>query len=272
MLAVPSLNIDQKDHSNTLLQVGLYKLISIGTDSSWDKSNTPSLDTSEYSPANNSASIIALCCATPEYLLQRCRSMTAGTPRERYVNPTSSSSDTAEWQYHWLARQRSSRALALVNPIHPVSLLLLHLFIDNASPGINYHFARALLAKRCNVILADLALRPEAEELVAEHHSASRAPARAVFQRTDVRRWAQLEEMYRTADEFFGGADVVCPGAGVYEPVRWSNMSVPPPSRAFYGYHIKFVVIVPRLRSKKYQFWDAACNYEREGRTVTTAW
>ena len=41
----------------------------------------------------------------------------------------------------------------------------------------------------------------------------------AIFQRTDVRNWHELEEMFNVADRHFGGVDVVCPGAGVYEPV-----------------------------------------------------
>lgn len=87
-------------------------------------------------------------------------------------------------------------------------------------PGINLAFAGLLLSKQCNVVFADLALRPEAEELVAKHESSSEAPAKAVFHKTDVRNWAELEEMFNVADRVFGGADIVCPGAGVYEPVR----------------------------------------------------
>ena len=81
-------------------------------------------------------------------------------------------------------------------------------------------FARLLLSKQCNVVFADLALRPEAKELVAKHSSSSQAPAKAVFQRTDVREWTALEDMFKVVDQEFGGADLVCPGAGVYEPVR----------------------------------------------------
>lgn len=106
-------------------------------------------------------------------------------------------------------------------PHYPPHLILLY----SRLLGINYHFARALLANRCNVVLADLALRPEAEELVANHQSPSRAPARATFQKTDVRRWEHLELMFRTASKEYGGADVVCPGAGVFEPVCWRTHS-----------------------------------------------
>ena len=88
------------------------------------------------------------------------------------------------------------------------------------SLGINLSFASALLSKRCNVVFADLALRPEAQKVVSNHASHSQSPAKAVFQRTDVRDWQDLEGMFHVASKEFGGADIVCPGAGVYEPVR----------------------------------------------------
>lgn len=68
----------------------------------------------------------------------------------------------------------------------------------------------------CNVLIADLALRPEAKVLVDKHSSGA---ARAVFQETDVRDWSQLERMFEVAEREFGEIDIVCPGAGVYEPV-----------------------------------------------------
>jgi len=85
--------------------------------------------------------------------------------------------------------------------------------------GINFAFAKSLLAKRCNVLFADLALRPEAQELVANYAIQSQSPATAVFQQTDVREWQQLERMFDVAKAKFGDVDVVCPGAGVWEPV-----------------------------------------------------
>lgn len=95
--------------------------------------------------------------------------------------------------------------------------------------GINFSFAKTLLGKHCNVLFADLALRPEAKELVSNHASSSQSPARAVFQQTDVRDWQQLERMFQVATKEFGGADIVCPGAGVYEPVHRLTPTLPPP-------------------------------------------
>ncbi|MCJ1474005.1 hypothetical protein MMC13_002661 [Lambiella insularis] len=79
--------------------------------------------------------------------------------------------------------------------------------------GINLLFARLLLSKQCNVIFADLALRPEAKELVADHSSSSRAPAQAVFKKTDVREWSELVQSRRLTRHFF---------------YLWSNFWSPP--------------------------------------------
>lgn len=90
--------------------------------------------------------------------------------------------------------------------------------------GINLEFARLLLKEGANVLLADLALRPEAEELVQKYQSGS---PRAVFQKTDVSSWADLNDVFQAAEQHFGAIDIVCPGAGVFEP-HWSNFWYPP--------------------------------------------
>lgn len=84
--------------------------------------------------------------------------------------------------------------------------------------GINLSFARLLLEGGCNVLIADLGLRPEAKVIV-DKHSGKGNTARAVFQQTDVTDWQQLDRMFEVAEREFGEIDVVCPGAGVYEPV-----------------------------------------------------
>ncbi|KAI4087844.1 MAG: hypothetical protein LQ344_006536 [Seirophora lacunosa] len=89
--------------------------------------------------------------------------------------------------------------------------------VTGAGSGINLAFARLLLRNQCNVLFADLALRPEAKEVV-DAHSSPRSSARAVFQETDVREWPQLERMFDVASKEFETVDIVCPGAGVYEP------------------------------------------------------
>ncbi|KAL9020151.1 MAG: hypothetical protein Q9185_002608 [Variospora sp. 1 TL-2023] len=80
--------------------------------------------------------------------------------------------------------------------------------VTGAGSGINLAFARLLLRNQCNVLFADLALRPEAKEVVNAHSSSSRSSARAVFQETDVREWPQLERMFIAASKEFGGVDI----------------------------------------------------------------
>ncbi|KAF4956068.1 hypothetical protein FGADI_4093 [Fusarium gaditjirri] len=103
--------------------------------------------------------------------------------------------------------------------------------ITGAGSGINLAFASALLSKGCNVVLADQALRPEAQRLLQEHQEDTKPHSHgiAVFQETDVRDWLQLERMFTTAQHHFGRIDIVCPGAGVYEP-PFSNFWHPPGS------------------------------------------
>ena len=86
--------------------------------------------------------------------------------------------------------------------------------------GINFCFAQLLLQNGCNCLIADLALRPEAQVLVEKHSTRSGSSARAVFQKTDVTDWVQLERMFDVAEKEFGEVDIVCPGAGIFEPVR----------------------------------------------------
>jgi NAD(P)-dependent dehydrogenase (short-subunit alcohol dehydrogenase family) len=74
------------------------------------------------------------------------------------------------------------------------------------------------------VLFADLALRPEAEETVRNHSPPKdNTSGRAVFQKTDVSQWKELEQMFWVAEKEFGSVDLVVPGAGVYEPVRSST-------------------------------------------------
>ncbi|KAE9994815.1 hypothetical protein Vi05172_g6147 [Venturia inaequalis] len=96
--------------------------------------------------------------------------------------------------------------------------------ITGAGSGINHCFAKLLLSKGCSVLIADLALRPEAQKLVDEYSTGS---PRAVFHKTDVADWPQLESAFQVCIKEFGGIDIVGPGAGVFEP-PWSNFWCPP--------------------------------------------
>ncbi|KAK0279046.1 hypothetical protein LTR35_008781 [Friedmanniomyces endolithicus] len=99
--------------------------------------------------------------------------------------------------------------------------------VTGAGSGINYSFAKLLLSRGCNVVIADLGLRPEAQKLVDEHSSPTAGKARAVFLKTNVVQWPELENMFVVAEKEFGGADIVCPGAGIFEP-HWTNFWRPP--------------------------------------------
>lgn len=93
------------------------------------------------------------------------------------------------------------------------------------SSGINFCFAALLLSRGCNVLIADLALRPEAQKLLEQYPAAPKA----IFQETDVTVWPQLERMFAVATREFGTVDIVCPGAGIYDP-HWTNFWHPPGS------------------------------------------
>jgi NAD(P)-dependent dehydrogenase (short-subunit alcohol dehydrogenase family) len=100
----------------------------------------------------------------------------------------------------------------------------------NLHTGINYHFAKQLLERNCSVLIADLALRPEAEELVKQY---STGTPLCVFEKTDVTDWKQLHSSISVTISKLGGLDIVGPGAGVFEE-PWSNFWIPPgesPSR-----------------------------------------
>ncbi|KAF5975835.1 15-hydroxyprostaglandin dehydrogenase [Fusarium coicis] len=84
--------------------------------------------------------------------------------------------------------------------------------VTGAGSGICHHFSKVLLERGCNVVMADLALRPEATELLKAF------PSQALYQPTDVTKWDQLDHAFEVAKKEFGGYDIVCPGAGVYDP------------------------------------------------------
>lgn len=74
------------------------------------------------------------------------------------------------------------------------------------------------------MVFADLKLRPEAEELVQQYQD---TPNKALFHRTDVASWSDLEDIFKVTQETFHSVDIVCPGAGIFEP-PWTNFWYPP--------------------------------------------
>lgn len=88
--------------------------------------------------------------------------------------------------------------------------------VTGGGSGISLAFTLCLLEAGCNVVVADLALSPDAEAL----NKYADAP-KAIFQKTDVTDWAQLDAAFQAALSSFGTIDIVCTGAGLSEPVSY---------------------------------------------------
>jgi 3-hydroxybutyrate dehydrogenase len=88
--------------------------------------------------------------------------------------------------------------------------------VTGGGSGICLAFTKLLLANECSVVIADLQLTPEAVELVKEGGDEK---AKVIFQKTDVTDWRQLQAAFDVAIKEFGHLEIVCPGAGIFEPV-----------------------------------------------------
>ena len=89
--------------------------------------------------------------------------------------------------------------------------------VTGGGSGISLAFTLRLLEAGCNVVVADLALSHEAQAL--DKYTTT---PKAVFQKTDVTDWAQLDAAFQVALTTFGSLDIVCPGAGLSEPVSYA--------------------------------------------------
>ncbi|KAF2834960.1 short chain dehydrogenase [Patellaria atrata CBS 101060] len=89
--------------------------------------------------------------------------------------------------------------------------------ITGGGSGIGLALASLLLSRKCNVIIADLSFRPEAQSLIDAHSAPSSSP-RVLFVRTDVTSWTQLSTLFATALASFPTIDIVVPSAGIFEP------------------------------------------------------
>ena len=91
--------------------------------------------------------------------------------------------------------------------------------VTGGGSGICLAFTKLLLENHCNVVIADIQLVPEAQEFLEK----TNGKAKVIFKKTDVADWAQLKAAFDAAIETFGKLDIVCPGAGIFEPVSWAK-------------------------------------------------
>ncbi|KAK0369869.1 hypothetical protein CLIM01_12772 [Colletotrichum limetticola] len=101
--------------------------------------------------------------------------------------------------------------------------------VTGAGSGIGLAITQRLLNEGCSVMIADLALRPEAETTIANfpHPSPSADKPSAAFHKTDTTNWAQLKSLWAATLEKFGRVDIVVNNAGIFEP-PWSSFWNPP--------------------------------------------
>ncbi|KAK2687871.1 hypothetical protein QWA68_013767 [Fusarium oxysporum] len=97
--------------------------------------------------------------------------------------------------------------------------------VTGGGSGINLELARALRAKGCAVLIADIALSPTAVAWLKS--LGNQVDPQVVFHKTDVTSLEQLVEVFEVFEKRLGGVpDIVVPGAGVYEgsfPGFWDD-------------------------------------------------
>lgn len=132
----------------------------------------------------------------------------------------------AKWQWLLAAAPVSDGDL-LNKPLSLLSLVMgSHLsgnrltgsFNGSLSTGINLAFTKLLYENGCNVVIADLRPHPTANAFLDSIPGDARA--KVLFRPTDVTIWSELEQVMQFAETHLGAVpDIVCPGAGVFEPV-----------------------------------------------------
>ncbi|KAI0170001.1 NAD(P)-binding protein [Hypoxylon sp. FL1284] len=76
-------------------------------------------------------------------------------------------------------------------------------------------------------MIADLKLSPGAQELVDAWSAADGSRPAAYFWPTDMSDWAQISSLWKASLEKLGSVDIVCNGAGIYEPPSSSFWDAP---------------------------------------------
>jgi 3-hydroxybutyrate dehydrogenase len=99
--------------------------------------------------------------------------------------------------------------------------------VTGGGSGICLEFTQILLSHGCNVVVVDLVLSFAAREVVDGKNAGK---GKAIFHEADVTNWAQLGQAFEIAIKEFGSLDIVCPGAGIFDPVsklRYENTPLP---------------------------------------------
>jgi NAD(P)-dependent dehydrogenase (short-subunit alcohol dehydrogenase family) len=117
--------------------------------------------------------------------------------------------------------ERSQLSLAVAPVIAPQTIW--SIFTENFLIGIGLAFVKLLHAKNCNVVIGDLRLTPDAQQVVSS--ASAQCSAKILFKETDVTQWKQLSELFEFTEKSLGAPDIVCPAAGVFEPVSLSTCS-----------------------------------------------
>lgn len=101
-------------------------------------------------------------------------------------------------------------------PIQPSLQPFSHITLTHHS-GIGLQLCRQAAAKGARIIIADLRLIPEAQQFVDSSDA-------VIFQRCDVRNWAELQALIQLSqDKWNDVPDVYVASAAIFEPVRVSS-------------------------------------------------
>ncbi|KAF7541799.1 hypothetical protein G7054_g194 [Neopestalotiopsis clavispora] len=101
--------------------------------------------------------------------------------------------------------------------------------VTGAGSGICHALAVMLLEAGTSVTIADINLRPEAEETVARypHPAAKPDEPSALYTKTDMSDWTSINALWDTTLEKFGRIDIVVNGAAIYEPPSSTFWNLP---------------------------------------------
>ncbi|KIW92759.1 uncharacterized protein Z519_06607 [Cladophialophora bantiana CBS 173.52] len=89
--------------------------------------------------------------------------------------------------------------------------------VTGASSGINLAFAKLLVSRGAHVVVADVQETPAFKDFQQEPKS-----TKVLFHKTDVSNWKDLERLFTFTNSELGPIDLLCNGAGVFEP-DWSS-------------------------------------------------